>query len=136
MVFDDDVNDYLEAALSTSTDEYDEPLDRNYSIDDFTNHTRYQAQEDLEEFDLEAQRVFEALKSDEFDLMLDTSYLGGDFWRSRNRHGDGFFAYPERYGAAAQPLQVLARRAGPCRVEFDPQVEEEGEVALMIVRER
>lgn len=128
MISQDDVNDYLEAALWSSTNEDGDPLDRQYSIDDFTEHARHQAKVELEQFDAEVERVVSVLDEETADG-LDFSYLGHDFWLSRNGHGSGFFDRPERYGEIADVLQELARSAGECYIIDDPQVED-GERAL------
>lgn len=129
MIFDDDVDNYLEAALFTSTDEDDQPLDGQFGIDAFTDYARHQAKVELEEFDAEVQRVLSVL-GEEKASELDLSYLGHDFWFSRNGHGVVFFDRPERYGDEIKDiLQDLARSAGEVYVEFDDQVED-GEVGL------
>ena len=72
---------YIEAALWSSTDENDEPLDSNYCIDDLSVETLTQAQTDCTAF----QEKNAALIGDR------ESEAGHDFWLTRNGHGAGFW---------------------------------------------
>jgi hypothetical protein len=128
------VDQYLETAIWTSTDESDEsggnPLDQVASIDDFTEEAREQARQDLRAFYFEMSKVLDALEHDD-KLPPDLSGWPHDFWLTRNGHGAGFWDKPERYGDAADPLTELAHRAGECNVQLDwIEPTEEGEEAV------
>lgn len=77
---------YLEAALWSTTDESDEsggePLDKNYSVDDFSPTAMEIAKKDCAAFQ-------EANAADLADI--DCEQAGRDFWLTRNRHGAGFW---------------------------------------------
>lgn len=83
---------YVEAALWSSADEHGEPLEDNYSEDDFCSATLAKMREDCEDF----------IKSNEADLAeylkrmhspeySGEAYAGHDFWLTRNGHGVGFW---------------------------------------------
>lgn len=128
-VSDDIIDQYLETAAWAETDNSDDsggdPLDANYSIDDFTQAARNQARVELNQFEEEMDRVLDALGDAQFDL--DTSSWPHDFWLSRNGHGSGFFDKPERYGDAADALQVVAQRQGSRDVSVDVPYDNEEE---------
>lgn len=96
------VRQYLETALWCSNDHNDNPLDKNYSIEDCSTEMIKQAEEDCAEF----------LKNADFDG-LDMARLAHDFWLTRNRHGAGFWDgdYPE---PEATVLTELSHRFGEC----------------------
>lgn len=108
---------YLETALWSSTDENDEPFDRNYGISDFSNSARKQARAEVEAFlhqIEEAVLVFED-KAEETGKALDfdDTDIGHDFWLTRNGHGAGFWDRPKKYGAdLAEILSEYAAGAG------------------------
>lgn len=76
---------YLEAALwstnDESTPEGGEPLDANYTIDDF-------APDALEKIKVDCTK-FQAENWD--DICSELGRAGHDFWLTRCRHGSGFF---------------------------------------------
>ena len=79
---------YLETALWSSTDNSDEsggdPLDANYSIEDFTTYSIKKAISDCAAFQEKNSDLWhEDEKSD--------SSAGHDFWLTRNGHGAGFW---------------------------------------------
>lgn len=114
LVGEDEVDEYLETVLFTSTDESDDrggaPMDQNYGVSDFSEEARQRATRDLEAFRFEMDRVLEALgeRADEVDL----SRWPRDFWFTRNEHGTGFWDHEELYGPATEALDVLSKRAG------------------------
>lgn len=73
---------YKVAALWSSTDENDVPLDNNYGIEDFSDDADDKIREDCESF-----------VSDNWMSLHDLSpqQCGHDFWLTRNRHGAGFW---------------------------------------------
>jgi len=94
---------FLEAALWSTTDESDdqggEPLDKNYSIDDFTPHALKELSADCEQFQREnaadlAVAYEQGIRGSDGD---DESSAGHDFWLTRCGHGAGFWDgdYPE-----------------------------------------
>lgn len=79
---------YVEAALWSSTDDQDNPLDDNYDIDDLSDETRAQMLEDCQAF----------CQTMEYHILTWSSrsstpeeQAGHDFWLTRNRHGAGFW---------------------------------------------
>lgn len=120
------VNEYLETVLWIENDESDErggePLDRNYSVNDFSPEARARAQRDLDMFQFEMQSVLDAIGDDADALDLDSWPY--DFWLTRNGHGVGFWDRPERYGPLADVLTALAKRAG----ELHAYVGDDGQV--------
>jgi len=83
---------YLEAALWSSTDEDGEPLDSEYSVDDFSEEAARWAVKDCERF-------LKAHLSDIENSDMPLSQAGHDFWLTRNGHGAGFWDgdWPEPY---------------------------------------
>jgi hypothetical protein len=79
---------YLEACLFSETDNADEsggePLDRNYSLNDFTPEAIEKAKADCADFQT-AQA--ELLTESE----IDSHKAGCCFWWNRNGHGTGFW---------------------------------------------
>lgn len=83
------VDAYIAAALWASNDEDDNPLDENYSAEDFHPESLRKIQEDCRKF----------LEKNETDIM--EGYKGGhnksvaqagiDFFLTRNGHGAGFW---------------------------------------------
>jgi hypothetical protein len=88
MKLDSFTQQYLETALWSSTDDNGEPLDENYTLQDFAPETIKQAVEDCEAFQRDQAELLEqAYERDGYDA----SNAGHDFWLSRNGHGAGFF---------------------------------------------
>jgi len=77
-----DVDSYLETALWSSTGDDDEPLDKNFSIGDFSAEARALAEKECSEFYAKA----ESLLTDN-----DPDHWPHDFWLTRNGHGTGFW---------------------------------------------
>ena len=74
---------YLITALWSEIDSLtDEPLDKNFNIDDFSPESLEQAENDCKEFIKQAGSLLDG---------LDLSTAGHDFWLTRNRHGAGFW---------------------------------------------
>lgn len=83
---------YIEAALWSTTDECgEEPLDKNYTVDDIAPATLEQMKADCKKF-----------QDENGELIVDENYLvsssydvddhaGHDFWLTRNGHGAGFW---------------------------------------------
>jgi len=81
-------NGYLNAALSISTDNKDssdgEPLDKNYTYQDFHIDTLKRMKKDCDDFQIRFGQYIDKLKIDEEEA-------GTMFWLSRNGHGTGFW---------------------------------------------
>lgn len=73
---------YLETALWSSTDVDGEPLDSNFSIDDFSVEAIEKAKKDTTDFFEKAGALL-----DDYDYET----VMHDFWLTRNRHGAGFW---------------------------------------------
>lgn len=86
---------YIEAALWSSTDDFDDatgvPLDENHGPEDIAPETLAQIVADCADF--------QTAHYD--DISDDLSRAGHDFWLTRNRHGAGFWDgdYPQAIGA-------------------------------------
>ena len=94
---------YIEAALWSSTDGQDRPLDENYTLYDLAPITLVTMRKDCEDFqaanaDLLAQWFSEAGETSE--------RAGHDFWLTRNRHGAGFW---DRWSGATPQAELGAR---------------------------
>lgn len=84
---------YIEAALWSTTDDNDKPLDKNYDIDDLHQSTLAAAVRDCKKFQEEMAEFITSehnsrIGPGDFDV---TRAAGCDFWLTRNRHGAGFF---------------------------------------------
>jgi hypothetical protein len=119
---------YFECALWSSMDEADpntggDPLDKNYSLEDFDEATRAKMITDCQEF----QEANGALLVDEnltHAGQWDGLQLGGhDFWLTRNGHGSGFWdgAWQE---PAAATLTAAAKKYG----QYDLYVGDDGKI--------
>ncbi len=86
---------YIECALWSSTDDNDEPLDANYSIDDLAPETLAKMQADCESFESEWS---EAIAEYREDTGEGATQIGHDFWLTRNRHGAGFWESNSQWG--------------------------------------
>lgn len=73
---------YLETALWSATDHDEQPLDANYSIEDFAPEAVSQARLDLNRFLNMAKDLVDG---------EDETTVAHDFWLTRNGHGAGFW---------------------------------------------
>jgi hypothetical protein len=131
-----EVDQYLETVLWAESDNSDpntggDPLQDNFTVDDFTDAAREQARAELTAFWSEASRVLEMLERDGRGAP-DASSWPHDFWLNRNGHGTGFWDKKEKYGDAAEALDVLAKRAGERNVEV--VVVDEGSDGVQVER--
>ena len=93
---------YIKAALWSSTDENDEPLDDNYGITDLSGELMDKMIDDCVRFMAGANLPEDKL-----------AQAGHDFWLNRNGHGTGFWDKPEIYGEEkAEELSTLAETFG------------------------
>ena len=81
---DDFIEQYIETALWSSTDEEGTPLDDNYRVDDFDYISLQDMERDAEDF-------YEANEHLLFDDGNDAGHAGHNFWLTRNGHGAGFW---------------------------------------------
>lgn len=108
--FDAFVRAYKRAALWSTNDESDErggdPLDENYTIDDFTEEANVTIRRECWLF----------FRDNRKDLLCqdDTDAAGYDFWMTRNGHGVGFWEYPDWPRAEGERLTEEARKVGEC----------------------
>lgn len=104
------VRGYLECALRSTNDEGGEPLDRNYSIGDFTPEALKEAEKCCAEF------LEECAKVEKLDgvrhktgVGVDSEQGGLDLWLTSVGHGDGFWGGDWTYG---ELLTLEAKEAG------------------------
>lgn len=89
---------YIKAALWSSTDDNDKPLDDNYTVADISGELLDQMIEDCGNFMAKADLPEELL-----------AQAGHDFWLTRNGHGTGFWDKAEVYGEQqAEDLTIMA----------------------------
>ena len=96
---------YVECALWSSTDDNDQPLDKNYGIGDLAPATIATMQDDCLAFQ---QANGEAIGSE-------WKQAGHDFWLTRNRHGAGFWD-GDWSEPAASILTSAAHAFGECNL--------------------
>lgn len=94
---------YLETALWSSTDDNDEPYDKNYEIRDFDRGSVSDAKKDVKKFLKKAGDLVYADNNDAFTV-------GHDLWLTRNGHGAGF--WDGDYPVAGDELDEIAQRMG------------------------
>jgi len=99
------LNQYLGTALWASTDDEGEPLDNNFSINDFSRSSVKEAEKDIKEF----LSIADKKLGDDWDREWDEETIGHCLWLSRNGHGAGFF---DRKLPFADELQDIARKMG------------------------
>ena len=99
------LNQYLETALWASTDDEGEPLDYNFSINDFSRSSIKEAEKDIKEF----LSIADKKLGDDWDREWDEETIGHCLWLSRNGHGAGFFDESLPF---ADELQDIARKMG------------------------
>jgi len=106
---------YITAALWSSTDDDDRPLDDHYDATDIAPATLAQMRADCADFETaQAETLAQAGADDQ---------NGHDFWLTRNRHGAGFWdrGYPDAIG---RTLTDAAHAYG----SFDLYIGDDGQV--------
>lgn len=106
---------YVDAALWSSTDDNDRPLDRDHSASDIATPTLRKMAADCLRF----QRV---ARADLNEADISSAEAGHCFWLSRNGHGTGF--WDRDLGAVGDRLHAKAKRFG----EFNLYVGDDGEI--------
>lgn len=110
---------YIEAALWSSTDDDDVPLDSNYDIGDLDLDTKNQMFRDADNF----QNRFESLLDDAYEIdEQDESNAGHNFWLTRNGHGAGF--WDGDYPTTGEELTTAAENFG----QFDLYVGDDEQI--------
>lgn len=96
------VSGYIEAALFSSCDEEEVPLDKNYGPEDFTPHAMKEIRKDCKKFYKEN---YEMIKES-------VEQAGRDFWFTRCGHGAGFWDgdWPEN----GDKLSEASKEFGEC----------------------
>ena len=98
------VSAYINAALWSSTDENDNPLDSIYSINDISPKTLKIMQMDCEEFIKKAWNLI-------VEADISPSTVGYDFWLTRNGHGAGF--WDRGLGDIGEKLTTICKEFSP-----------------------
>jgi len=111
------LDSYLETCLWSSTDESNEqggdPLDQNYSVEDFSDEALAKAVKDCNAFIKRAEKLMDEaveIKKRAGKVIPDDNQHGHDFWLTRNRHGAGF--WDRGYGAVGDKLTEIAQSFG------------------------
>ena len=76
------IDHYLIAALWSSIDDHEDPLDKNYSTSDIETDSLVRVGIAVDKFIKKAGPLLEG---------LDLEHVGHDFWLTRNGHGAGFW---------------------------------------------
>jgi hypothetical protein len=103
---------YLTTALWSSTDDNDDPMDKNYDIRDIDKRTMNQAKSDLSKFFAQAKKYIKGHKDEQ---------VAHDFWLNRNGHGAGFWDGDYEFGDELDKLATKFR-------EVDLYVGDDGKV--------
>jgi len=106
---------YLGAMLWSGMDAKDEPLDKNYSLDDIDLDTINQSMDEIEMFRNKAGDLLDG---------VDDEMIGHDFWLTRNGHGAGF--WDRGLGEVGEKLTEIAKSFG----EAYPYVDGAGKVHI------
>jgi hypothetical protein len=91
---------YIEAALWSSTDDNDEPLDSNYAYGDIDDESVAKMIEECKQFQEQNAALIE--RGQDSTEYTRWARAGHDFWLTRNRHGAGFWDgdWPKDVGKA------------------------------------
>jgi hypothetical protein len=106
---------YLVCALWSSNDEDGEPLDSNFTVDDFSVSFTEQAKKDIKDF---VELAGDMLND------WEESQIGHDFWLTRNGHGAGFWDRDLPYGKELSALVGFRTKFSGidlCIIEIDGQ---------------
>lgn len=108
---------YLEGVLFTEMDEDDQPLDRNYGMDDFSREALKWADEDCWQFQRDNAEYLENVE--------DMNMAGYHFLLNRNGHGSGYWDHEDEYEYA----QELSQSADGFH-ECNAYVDDNGQISL------
>lgn len=102
---------YLDAALWSSTDENEAPLDDNYDDGDFSHKAIVRMTADCLGFYTECYRIYSGRRVSSGDVACDSAMAGHDFWLTRCGHGCGFWD-GDWHKDVSEYLSSVARRYG------------------------
>ena len=113
---------YILAALWSSTDDKDRPLDDNYGIGDLSAATKDRMIADCAKFQADNADLLGQVSYPRNDS-TDLAHAGHDFWLTRNHHGSGFWDgdLPDDLGKA---LTAAAHKFG----QVDLYVGDDGKI--------
>jgi hypothetical protein len=104
---------YLEAALWSSTDDNDDPLDRNYSVEDIAPESLAAIAADCAKWLADNAALLERAdygrRGSEYGHL---ACAGHDYWLTRNGHGAGFWDRDFTDPTVGDELSESARKAG------------------------
>lgn len=101
---------YLEAALWSSTDSYDKPLDENYSIQDIAPDSLQKLVNLCKIFQEDNHQILDqCVDPEEGQSNYNYGQAGHDFWLTQNGHGAGFWDR-ELPGELGQQLTDAAKK--------------------------
>lgn len=91
------VSGYIEAALFTSTDDNEDPLDDQYSLADIDETVLAEITIGCEQFQTENAKLLAEVYELDTPGCGSEAYAGHNFWLTRNGHGTGFWdrGYPK-----------------------------------------
>ena len=109
---------YIACALwssnDSSNDQGGDPLDQNYTAEDFSPEALEKIKADCKKFQEDNAEILSKisyLKNDSTDL----AHAGHDFWLTRNGHGSGFWD-GDLPNEIANPLVEASHRFGECDI--------------------
>ena len=115
---------YVTAALWSSTDDADEPLDSNYTAADLAPETAAKMLADCEKFLAENGELLTDENCERWPGECTVLELAGhDFWLTRNGHGAGFWD-----GDWAEPAAAILTTAAHAFGEFDLYIGDDGKI--------
>jgi hypothetical protein len=88
---DDFTRAYIECALWSSSDDNDEPMDANYTVEDIDEQTMRSMVHDCAQFQAENGSVIDAAEVLRVSVYSNRGAAGHDFWLTRCGHGAGFW---------------------------------------------
>ena len=109
------VKGYLDAALWSSTGDDGQPLDRKFSVRDFSPEALQAARSECAAFESQAGPMLEH---------MDDHLAGHNFWLNRNGHGSGFWDEDRIPAQVREPLSQLCHQFG----ETDLYVGDDGKL--------
>ncbi len=103
--FEDFLSSYFEAALWSSTDDNDNPMDSNYDIEDIAPESIERSKQETQAFISQNKELLEQTPED-----YNMGQAGHDFWLTRVGHGAGF--WDRGLGDVGEALSESARKFG------------------------
>lgn len=121
---------YIEAMLWSSTDDYEEPLDRDYDSDDIDDDCHERIKQDCEKFLHLTIDILDDCEHTYLGRYELTELAGHDFWLTRNNHGAGFWDgdwHHEEIDDVGEMLTDIANRFPP----IDPYVTDSDTIDIL-----